>query len=129
MLYSFHKYNPDFAGDVIVITDDFSPEYRHRLEQISPVRFEAPDPRLRAAVDVLQASEPQLQDIYRRLFSLEIFRLAGYDRVVYLDSDMYCSGDLSELFTRQEALLACPDGFAYGDRMSSPLVRESFASA
>jgi lipopolysaccharide biosynthesis glycosyltransferase len=63
----------------------------------------------------LQSTEPRLEGIYRRLFSLEAFRFEHYDRVVYLDSDIYCCRDISELFTRTEPLLACPDGFTYGD--------------
>lgn len=121
MLYSFHKYNPNFDGDVIVVCDDLPEEHRDRLLRLGPVKFESPDPRLRSAVTALCNKEPSLQDIYRRLFSLEVFRLSNYQRVVYLDSDIYCSGDLSELFTATEPLLACPDGFAYGDRLRSLL--------
>lgn len=117
LIYSFLKYNPDFDGDILVITDDPSTEFRQRLERIYPVEFVQPDPRLRAAVDTLQEHEPRLADIYRRLFTLELFRLADYDRVVYLDSDIYCSGEISELFSRPEPLLACPDGFTFADRV------------
>lgn len=118
LLYSFLKYNPDYDGEIRVITDDASPEFRRRLERMGPVRFTEPDPRLRAAVDRLQEHDPRLSGIYRRLFSLELFRLSEYDRVVYLDSDIYCSGDISELFSRPEPLLACPDGFTLADRIS-----------
>ena len=121
LLYSFHKYNPGFDGDVLILTDNLPAEHRQRLERFSPVKFEAPDRRLRHAVDELQMREPRLEGIYRRLFSLEIFRLSQYDRVVYLDSDIYCSGDISPLFDSGEAFLACPDGFTYGDRIRQEL--------
>lgn len=117
LIYSFLKYHPDFDGDILVITDDPAVEFRERLEGIFPVQFIEPDPRLRAAVSTLQKHEPRLTGIYRRLFTLELFRLVDYDRVVYLDSDIYCSGDISELFSRQEALLACPDGFSFADQV------------
>jgi len=122
LLYSFLKYNPGFDGEVLVITDDPEPEFRERLSGISPVRFVEPDPRLRAAVEALQEQEPRLQGIYRRLFTLELFRLVDYDRVVYLDSDMYCSGDVSELISSTEPLLACPDGFTFADRVRQSLM-------
>jgi lipopolysaccharide biosynthesis glycosyltransferase len=124
LLYSFLKYNPEFDGDILIITDDPDTDFRARLAAIFPVRFITPDPRLQAAVDLLQSHEPRLTDIYRRLFSLELFRLTGYERVVYLDSDIYCSGDISELFTRPEPLLACPDGFTFGDRIRAMLSEE-----
>lgn len=125
LLYSFHKYNPGFEGDVLVITDDLPEEHRSRLEDVSPVRFEAPDPRLREAVSELQTHEPRLEGIYRRLFSLEVFRLARYERVVYLDSDIYCSGNISPLFQTSHDFMACPDGFTYGDRIRTILDPET----
>lgn len=121
LLYSFYKYNPAFSGEVVIISDDLPEKYRERIARFGAIRFEPPDPQLRAAVDDLQATEPKLKDIYRRLFSFEVFRLSAYRRVVYIDSDIYCSGDISELFTRTEPLLACPDGFTYEDRVRSLL--------
>lgn len=121
LLYSFRKYNPAFSGDVLIITDELPRQERDTLERFGPVRFVPPDPRLQQAVEKLQAGEPRLENIYRRLFSLEAFRLNEYERVVYLDSDMYCAGDLSELFTSDQPLLACPDGFTYGDRIRNLL--------
>jgi len=121
LLYSFHKYNPGFDGDVIVICDELPEADRQRLRAVSPVRFEAPDAVLRQAVDRLKSEVPRLSDIYRRLFSLEIFRLTEYDRVVYLDSDIYCARDISALFSSREPLLACPDGFTYSDWIQEKL--------
>jgi lipopolysaccharide biosynthesis glycosyltransferase len=121
LIYSFLKYNPWFKGELLIIADDLPDDHKCRLEKLAPVRVMSPDPRLRESVDRLQAKEPRLKDIYRRLFSLEIFRLAEYDRVVYLDSDMYCSGDISELFSASNPLLACPDGFTYADQIRALL--------
>ncbi|MCG6863548.1 MAG: hypothetical protein LJE70_20160, partial [Chromatiaceae bacterium] len=125
LLYSFRKYNPEFDGDVVVITDDLPEDHRERIGRHGAVRFEAPDPRLRAAVEDLQGKEPRLRGIYRRLFSLEVFRLSAYRRLVYVDSDIYCSGDISELFTRPETLLACPDGFTYEDRVMAMMTEDA----
>lgn len=117
LLYSFLKYNAWFAGDVIVIADDLPATHRQRLERLYPVRFVAPDPRLRHQLGPLRQHVPNLDAVYRRFFSFEVFRFSGYGRAVYLDSDMYCAGDISELFERPEPLLACPDGFTYADRI------------
>lgn len=121
LLYSFRKYNPGFEGDVIVICDDLPDEHRARIRAVSPARFEAPDPRLFEAVQRLQHAEPRLEGIYRRLFSLEAFRLPGHERVVYLDSDVYCAGDVSALFSAEAPLLACPDGFTYAEQIEALL--------
>jgi lipopolysaccharide biosynthesis glycosyltransferase len=54
--------------------------------------------------------------------TLEAFRLKGYDRVVYLDSDMICLGDLSPIFERNiQTLAVTPNDTAayrlHGDKM------------
>ncbi|HKJ16031.1 MAG TPA: glycosyltransferase [Xanthomonadales bacterium] len=121
LLYSIHKFNPDFDGDIVVICEDLPDSDRQRIASVSPARFQAPDDRLRQAVENLRSHEPRLDDIYRRLFSLEAFRFSDYDRVVYLDSDIYCQGDISSLFAADEPLLACADGFTYADRIDERL--------
>lgn len=121
LIYSFLKYNSWFAGDLIVIEDGLSEHARSRLAKLGAVTFLTPDPRLRRQTEALCASVPALQTIFRRFYSFEVFRLTGYRRVVYLDSDIYCAGNVEALFTRSEPLLACPDGFTYGDRVRALL--------
>ena len=121
LIYSFLKYNPWFRGDVIVVTEGLSTPGRSRLDRHHRIRYVRPDSRLREKTEMLGRRFPSLQDVYRRLFSLEIFRLSDYRRVLYLDSDMYCAGDVAELFVTSEPLLACPDGFDYEDRIRAHL--------
>ncbi len=121
MLYSFFKYNPGFDGDVVVVCDALPDAHRERILSVCDARFVSPDPRLLEAVLRLKGIESRLEGIYRRLFSLEAFRLADYERVVYLDSDIYCAGDLSRLFSEDEPLLACPDGFTYAEQIEARL--------
>lgn len=125
LLYSFLKYNSWFAGEVIVIADDLSVTHRRRLERLYPIRFIGPDSRLRFKLGILRQHVPDLDVIYRRFFSFEVFRLSRYRRAVYLDSDMYCAGDISELFESRAPLLACPDGFTYSDRILALLAERS----
>jgi lipopolysaccharide biosynthesis glycosyltransferase len=125
LLYSFLKYNSWFAGDVIVVVEDLPATHRRRLERLYPVRFVGPDPRLHHKLDILRQQVPELDPIYRRFFSFEAFRLSRYARAVYLDSDMYCAGDISELFESPEPLLACPDGFTYADRILALLAERN----
>lgn len=132
LLHSFRRYNPWFAGDVVVFADTLPAESRARLERLYPVRVEEPNARLVAVSETLQARHPGLRAKHLRFLSLEAFRLAGYDRVVFLDSDICCTGDVSELFTRPEPFLASDDGYTYEDRLT-PLLRanghDSIASA
>ena len=44
------------------------------------------------------------------LLTLEAFTIRDADRVVFLDADMVCLGDLTELFTLAVDLAACPAG-------------------
>lgn len=129
LLYSFLKYNSWFEGDLLVIEDGLSPEARQRLGRLGPLTFVAPDPRLRRQTQALCAGAPELQDVYKRFYSFEVFRLTDYRRVVYLDSDIYCAGSVEDLFLRSEPLLACPDGFTYGDRIIAALASKDAAPA
>lgn len=45
---------------------------------------------------------------YHTLFKLKVFGIRGYDRLVYLDSDLLVCGNIDELFSREE-FSAVPD--------------------
>ncbi|RDD61882.1 glycosyltransferase family 8 protein [Ferruginivarius sediminum] len=122
LLHSFLRYNPWFSGDVVVFADALSQQTRARLSRLHPVRFEAPDPRLVEVSADLQARHPALSAKHLRFLSLEAFRLSHYDRVLFCDSDIYCAGDVSALFSRDEPFLASDDGYTYEDRLT-PLLR------
>ena len=122
LLYSFLKYNPWFKGDVIVIQDDLPEANRTQLRRVAPVRFREPDPRLRQRAKALSARLPDLPGVFQRFYSFEVFRLGGYARAVYLDSDICCVGDVSALFAGDAPLRACPDGFTYADRIRAELI-------
>ncbi|MBL8659791.1 MAG: hypothetical protein JNM75_08555 [Rhodospirillales bacterium] len=121
LLYSFLKHNSWFAGDLIVIEDGLSTSARARIEALGAVRFAKPDLRLQRQTQALCSRAPELATVYKRFYSFETFRLGDYRRVVYLDSDIYCAGSIEPLFLSSEPLLACPDGFTYGDRIRASL--------
>jgi lipopolysaccharide biosynthesis glycosyltransferase len=124
MLYSILKYNPWFNGDINIVIADLSAEYRQRLQAIYPVKFIHASQALIDKIDVLRSHFTHLQDIHLRFYSLEAFNLTQYDKVVYLDSDMYCAGDIKALFLSEAPLLACLDGFSYEDRIA-PIVAKA----
>jgi lipopolysaccharide biosynthesis glycosyltransferase len=123
LIYSFIKYNPWFDGEILLLTTSLSEEARRRLAAIAPVRFLSADPRIETAAARLQEKFPALEDIHHRFLSLETFRLTGYRKVVFLDSDIFCMGDVSELFERPEPLLASFDGYSYEERLDPVLVK------
>ena len=121
LIHSFRKYNPWFRGDVVLITDGLGPSARARLAAQGPFEIVEPHPDIRARTARLASAFPRIRDIYRRFYSIETFRLQGYETVLYVDSDAYVAGDLSELFSRAEPFLAGPDGYTLED-MVAPLL-------
>lgn len=121
LLHSFLKYNPWFDGEILVLTTSLSEGAKRRLLDLAPVRFPAVDPRIEAASRSLERRIPELRDVRVRFLSLETFRLPGYRKVVFLDSDIFCIGDVSELFERSEPLLASYDGYSYEERLDPVL--------
>ena len=99
LLFSIKKHNPGFDENVVVIhSKTLSPlslENQARIRRMHDrVRFlcvdEAPYTRF------FPVTPPRL---HAALLKLEVFRLPGYDRVIFLDSDMLCLGDLTGLLT------------------------------
>ncbi len=124
LLYSFLKHNPWFQGDINIVIGELSQLCRERLESIYPVQFVQASEQLTTKIDVLKNHYEHLRDIHLRFYSLEAFNMTTYDKVVYLDSDMYCSGDLKDLFCTKAAISACLDGFSYEERVK-PIVEQA----
>lgn len=124
LLYSVLKHNPWFRGDINIVIDALSAQNRDRLQAIYPVRFIQASAELIKKVDILRQHFDYLKDIHLRFYSLESFNLPHYDKVVYLDSDMYCAGDIKDLFLSTAPLQACLDGFSYEERIA-PVVAKA----
>ncbi|MFZ6765762.1 glycosyltransferase [Undibacterium sp. Di26W] len=124
LLYSVLKYNPWFCGDINIVINELSVANRNRLQAIYPVKFIHASADLVKKVDTLRSHFSYLHDIHLRFYSLVSFNLPQYDKVVYLDSDMYCAGDIKVLFLSTAPLQACLDGFSYEDRIA-PLVAQA----
>lgn len=48
--------------------------------------------------------------LHPAFIKLGLFRLSEYDRVVFIDADILCLGDIQELFTMKTRFAACPAG-------------------
>ena len=109
-LGSFLKHHPGFDGDLVVVHDELPQAHRRHLAAISPaVRFEPVSAELRGRLAVLSAARPDLAGRRGQFYSLEAFRLHGYRKVLYYDSDMLFQSSVADLFDSPAALLCCAD--------------------
>jgi len=126
LLYSLLRHNPWYTGDIIIVIAELAQEYRDRLLAIYPVKFIQASAALTQKVSVLRRHFDHLNDIHLRFYSLEAFNQPDYERVVYLDSDMHCAGDVKALFATSAPLLACLDGFSYEERIAPMVAQAGF---
>lgn len=116
LLLSFLRCHPRFSGTIVVfVAGTLSSSARARLLALAPVRFHSPGADLRRRVDALTRAIPELAAAAPRFASLEAFGLHEFERVLYLDSDVCVTGDLSRLLDGPEPLLACGDGNTYDE--------------
>ena len=112
LLFSFLRFNPWFQGDIVVVAaGPLSERSKQRLQALYPLRFIQASPALRQRTQALEQAIPWLRRKRAHFHVFELFALAEYQHLVYIDADAYCCGDIAELFYRQEPLLACPDAF------------------
>ena len=117
-LASFLKHHPGFDGDLVVVHHALPEAHRRHLARACPgLRFEAVSPALRARLSALGAARPDFAPRLAQLYSLEAFRLRGYRKVLFYDSDVLFQAPVDDLFDSTAALLCCGDGvFLRGGR-------------
>ena len=117
-LCSFRQHHPDFDGDFLVVQDGLPEAHRRYLAEACPgVRFEPISPQLRTRLAALRVAYPEFARRPWLFYTLEAFRLRGYRKVLYYDSDVLFQGPVDDLFDSPAALLCCGDGaFARGRR-------------
>ena len=112
-LRSFLTHHPRFDGDIVVIHDNLSAANRAVLTAaIDGVRFEPVSPMLRARLPGLCAARPDFAPRLAQFYSLEAFRLRGYRKVLFYDSDVLVQAPVDDLFDRAEDLLCSGDEVA-----------------
>ncbi|MBL8262564.1 MAG: hypothetical protein JNM58_09070 [Xanthomonadaceae bacterium] len=120
LVFSFLRHNPWFQGRILVLVGGTLGEAsKARLRALAPVEFILPGADLDARVVALTQAIPALKRAGPRFASLEAFGLVEFERVVYIDSDAFVTGDLSPLFFGEHLdecpLLASPDGSRYDE--------------
>ena len=109
-LASFLKHHPAFDGDLVVIHHELpEAQRRHLREACGAVRFEQVSPEMRGRLVALRAARPEFAARLGQFYSLEAFRLRGYRKVLFYDSDVLFRASVDELFAAPEPLLCCGD--------------------
>ena len=110
-LGSFLKHHPGFDGDLVVVHNELPQKHRRHLASLSSaVRFEPISAELRGRLAALSAERPALAGRLGQFYSLEAFRLRGYRKVLYYDSDVLFQSSVADIFDSPAALLCCGDG-------------------
>ena len=110
MVGSFLKHHPSFAGEVLIIEDGLCEEHRELLRSLPcRLRFAPVSSALRGRIAQLTAANPDMQGRAARFFAVEAFRLTGYRKVLFCDSDLLFRAPVAELFDSADALLCCGD--------------------
>ena len=118
MLGSFRDHHPGFDGDVVVLHDGLSEASRTVLAAVGGrVRFEPVRPALTDRVARLAAAYPGRLQASATFHALDAFRLDGYRKVLFYDSDVLFQRPVGGLFDTGAALLCCGDRYFALDQM------------
>ncbi|MCX6307179.1 MAG: hypothetical protein NT040_19615 [Bacteroidetes bacterium] len=109
LIQSFLNHNPWFAGDIVIIADGLEPGEAELFDIFPKVVFHKPGEDLLLRIGHLCNALPAIIPRRKRFYSIELFNLDGYDRLFFFDSDMLVTGNIAELLSYPEQLLACPD--------------------
>ncbi|MCX6276625.1 MAG: hypothetical protein NT004_00840 [Bacteroidetes bacterium] len=99
MLHSFVSSNPWFTGDIAVICNNLPEEMADGLKMFSNVKLIEPSSELMEKLADFVKAMPTFANKIARFYSLEIFRFSGYEKTLFLDSDMIVVKTIEELFT------------------------------
>jgi lipopolysaccharide biosynthesis glycosyltransferase len=108
LLSSFLAHNPWFDGDIVVIHAGLSRAARDRLAAFPSMRFHTVSDALRDRLSALCMQVPHLASHAARFHSLDAFDLP-YETILFLDSDVLCTGNAFDALQLEGELLAAPD--------------------
>lgn len=110
MLDSFLAHNRWFKGEIVVVQSDLDDGAKAGLRAAFPqVTFASPPLELASALEILAAKQPHLAGRIARFHSLSMFWLDVEGDVLFLDSDLVFTGDISSILEERGDLLAAPD--------------------
>lgn len=110
LIYSFLQKNTWFNGDIIILSNDLTDNHKQQLTVFPNIIFRNIGEELLKRIKILCFYLPAYQATQRRFYSLEAFNLINYDKLLFLDSDILCCGDVKPIVHLQEfPLVASPD--------------------
>lgn len=116
LFYSFLKHHPNYKGHFVVIHDDLPQQLQKELATQFSVQFEQVSKTLKSKLIELAINCPQISNRLQRFWSLELFRLTDYKKVLFLDSDILCKGNLYELLSLKDEFSAVADLSYYREK-------------
>jgi lipopolysaccharide biosynthesis glycosyltransferase len=117
LFQSFLLNNRDFDGDLVVIHHELSLQDQEELSNLFHVKFHKVSDQLESKVKILTQEYPFYENKYQRFWSIEAFNLGQYEQVLFLDSDVLCTGKINHLFTSKASFSACPDIIFYENKV------------
>jgi lipopolysaccharide biosynthesis glycosyltransferase len=109
MINSFLKNNKWFEGEIVVIHNDLEENDRNLFRIFKSVVFRSVSNDLTVRIDKLVDETPSFESRKRRFFSLELFFLEHYEKVLFLDSDILVVDTLEDCFTWSDEIACAPD--------------------
>jgi len=115
LLYSFLETNTWYEGDIVVFVEAEELEQTELdlLHTFKNLRVIHVNPQLSNYIEQLIAVNPSVNGKSSHFYSLEVFNLAGYDKVLFCDSDLLFLGTIEPLFSKDQPLICCGDGAYY----------------
>ncbi len=120
LIHSFLKHNPWFNGDIFVLAAELEKRDLRMFKVFSNVKYLSISDELIERTDALCEVEPKYSHRRGQFYSLDIFRLVGYDKLLFLDSDILIKGSFEPLFEMQDGLVTSPDNFYYNGWLRNP---------
>lgn len=107
---SFLKRHSRFGGEIVFFHDGLPAELRATLKgAFPPLRFERVDAALLRRLARLGEACPAMRGALPSFYALEAFRIEGFRKVLYCDSDLLFRRPIEDLFASAELLLCCGD--------------------
>ncbi|ASK87112.1 glycosyltransferase family 8 protein [Sphingorhabdus sp. SMR4y] len=115
LVHSFLEKNNWFDGDIVIITEtkNLSPSEIDILRGFDRVMIVDIGEELRENIRALEEINPSFLGKSARFFSLEVFNLERYEKVLFCDSDLLFLDSIKHLFSDNQPLLCCGDGPYY----------------
>ena len=114
MIHSFLMRNKWFQGKILIIEDDLDDHMKAMLSLYPGIDFHTVSPDLHNRLQIFTKVLPHYSSKVRKFYMLDVFKLEGLDQLLFLDSDILCTGDLKTLFElRKKGLVAARDKSAH----------------